>query len=196
MRRKKQRGQAIIEFALIATPLVTLLLGVTVVGFGLGRSVRVAQICRDANSMFVRGVDFAQPGNQDILVRLGQSLGLARTAGSGVVIFSKVTWIPQSTCDAIGTLPCNGNRHVITQRIVVGNTGVRASALGTPDSDLLDAKGLVQGYVTEPSAAATFTDLQLQAGEFAYVTETYFPSPDLDLPGFSAGSGNYSRAIF
>lgn len=184
------------EFALVAMPLILFLLGVTSVGFNLGRAVQVTQVGRDASSMFVRGVDFSEPGNQAILIRLGQKLGMANGTGRGVVILSKVTFIPQSKCDALSLVNCNGDQHVITQRIVVGNPGVRQSLIGTPDSDLLDSKGLVSDYMTEPSARSTFSDVQLFENEFAYVAETFFTSPDLDFPGFTSGSGNYVRSIF
>src|SRR5687768_18278725 len=97
-RKKSQGGNNVIEFALVGMPLVLLLLGVTSTGLALGRSVQVAQVCRDAASMYVRGVDFSKAGNQDVLVRLTHGLQMTRTGGEGVVILSKVTWIPESKC--------------------------------------------------------------------------------------------------
>lgn len=184
------------EFALVSMPLVLFLLGVTAVGFNLGRAVQVAQVGRDASSMFVRGVDFSQPGNQNILIRLGEKLGMANGSGRGVVILSKVTFISAAKCQALNLDNCNANTHVITQRIVVGNPNLRQSSLGTPDPLLLDARGLVRDYFTEPSAVANFSDVQLYDDEFAYVAETFFSSPDLEFVGFNSGVGNYSRAIF
>lgn len=185
-----------LEFGLVITPLVVLLLGVTVVGLNLGRSIRGNQVARDAASMYVRGIDFSKEGSKDLLVRLADRLGMTRNGGRGVVIFSKVTWIPQSKCDALELDPCNGDRHVIVQRLVVGNAGLRQSALGTPDPSLLDSKGLVDNYLQEGSAVADLVGLTLHEGEYAYVAESYFQSPDFDMPGFQSGTGVYSRAIF
>lgn len=192
----RRAGNAILEFGLVLTPLVTLLMGVTVVGLALSRSIHVSRVVRDAGSMYVRGVDFSKDGNKNVLVRLAAPLGLARTGGTGVVILSKVTWIPQTTCIALSLSPCNGDQHVITQRITVGDPTLRASALGTPSPASLDSSGLVINYMQEPTAVATFPFLQLREGEYAYVSEAYFPAPDLDFPGFQTGVGNYSRAIF
>lgn len=188
-RRKKQGGSNVVEFALVVTPLVMLLLGVTTTGLALGRSVQVAQVCRDAASMYVRGVDFSKAGNKDVLVRLAQGLNLTRAGGSGVIILTKVTYIPQSKCTALALNPCNGNKHVMTQRIVVGNAGLRSSSLGTPNAGLLDAQGLVTDYIKETSAVATFPMMTLADGQYAYVAETFFN-------GLFQNQSVYSRAIF
>jgi len=63
-RNLKEQGHSILEFALIAMPTVTMLLGVVVVGIDLGRADQVTEICRDADAMYVRGIDFSQSGNQ------------------------------------------------------------------------------------------------------------------------------------
>jgi len=194
IRKRTQRGTGLIELALIIFPLILLLFGVTVVGLQLGQSVRAAQITRDAASMYVRGLDFTLDGNQDLLVRLAQGMGLARSGGNGVVIFSKVTWVPQAECTASGLVPCNGDRHVITQRVVVGNSSLRASALGAPDSAGPD--GLVLDYMQNPSAIATFPYMQLHAGETAYVTEGYFDTPDINFPGYQSAPGVYTIALY
>lgn len=196
MRRKAERGNAILEFGFVVTPLVLLLMGVVVVGLNLGRMVSVSQVARDTASMYVRGVDFSKAGNQDIIVRLAQGLGLTRTGGPGVVMLSKVTWISQEQCEELDTGPCNGDRHVITQRIVIGNASLRTSSLGTPNPGLLDSLGQVRDYIQEPSAVANFPFAQLSRGEFAFVAEAYFSSPNLSLPGFQGGDGVYARAIF
>lgn len=188
-RKQSQRGTNLIEFALVITPLTLLLLGVVTVGLSLGMSVRVAQICRDAASMYVRGVDFSRSGNKDVLVRLSQGYGMTQSGGDGVVILSRITWIPQARCTALNLNPCNGNRHVVTQRIVVGNASLRVSSLGSPNSSLLDDRGLVRNYMTEASAVAQFDMMTLDDGQYAYVAETFFKTP-------MTTTGVYSRAIF
>jgi hypothetical protein len=194
--KNKEKGSQMLEFALVTLVLVPFLLGVVVIGLNLGRSVQVAQIGRDAGSMFVRGVDFSQTGNQDILIRLSQGLGMTRAGGTGVVILSKVTFIPSAACAGIN--PCNSDQYVVTQRIVVGNATLRSSSFGPAGSVTLDSYGNVANYMIDANAVATAfgSVLTLNANEFAYVSETYFPSPSFDMPGFETGTGVYARAIF
>jgi Flp pilus assembly protein TadG len=194
IQRKAERGTSVLEFAFVAPVLAIILMGVVVIGLNLGRATQVAQIGRDAGSMYVRGVDFAQTGNQQILVRLSQGLGMTTTGGNGVVILSKVTFIAANGC----TLPCNAGQYVVTQRVVVGNSTLRTSSFGPAGSVTLDSEGDVANYTTDPNAIATgFGNiLVLNVGEFAYVSEAYFPSPDYDLAGFDTGTGVYARTLF
>jgi hypothetical protein len=171
-------------------------MGVTVIGLSLGRFVQAAQVCRDTASMYVRGVDFSKGGNKDILVRLAHGFGMTRNGGNGVIILSKVTWISDQQCLEAELVPCNSNQHVITQRLVVGNQSLRQSKIGTPSVGLLDAIGQVNNYMQEGSAVAVFPFAQLGRGEFAYIAEAYFRSPNLDMAGFHPGTGVYVRAIF
>ena len=191
---RRRRGTALIELGLIIFPMVLLLFGVTLVGLQLGQSVRCAQITRDAASMFVRGIDFTLENNQDVLVRLAQGMGMDKSGGKGVMIFTKVTWVPQSECTAAALSPCNGDRHVITQRVVVGNSALRQSALGQPDS--AEANGLVLDFMQNSSAIANFPYMQLHAGETAYVTEGYFDTPEINFPGYHADPGVYTIALY
>ena len=194
--KHSEKGSQVLEFALVTLVIVPFLLGVVVIGLNLGRSVQVAQIGRDAGSMYVRGVDFAQTANQDILVRLSQGLGMTRTAGTGVVILSKVGFITAAACTGIS--PCNSNQYVVVERMVVGNSSLRTSNFGPAGTVTIDAYGNVANYMTDANAVATgFSSvLTLSGNEFAYVSETYFPSPSFDMPGFQTGTGVYARSIF
>ena len=58
-RKRTERGTQVIEFSFFVLILVPLMLWVVVVGIALGRAVRVAQVARDAGSMWVRGGDFS-----------------------------------------------------------------------------------------------------------------------------------------
>lgn len=194
--RNGEKGSEVLEFALVTIVILPLLLGVVVIGLTLGRSVQVAQIGRDAGSMFVRGIDFSQTGNQDILVRLNQGLGMTRTGGSGVVILSKITFIPASACAALN--PCNSNQYVVAERLVVGNPSLRSSKFGPAGGVTVDTSGNVANYMTDANAVVFGfgSVLALSANEFAYVSEAYFPSPNFDMPGFQTGTGVYALAIF
>lgn len=184
----------VLEFAILMLAVTPLLLGVVVIGLSLGRSVQVAQIGRDAGSMYVRGVDFSQSANQQILVRLGGGLGMTANGGNGVVILSQVTYIASNGC----TLPCNAGQYVVVQRIIVGNSSLSTSRFGPAGGVTLDSEGNVANYMTDSNAIATGFGslLTVNPGEFAYVSEVYFPSPQFDFPGFSTGTGVYARAFY
>ena len=81
-----------------AMPTVVVMLGVVVLGIDLARSVEVAQVARDGDAMFVRGLDFSQSGNQQVLVRIAGPLNLQLTGGNGLASMSKITFIPDPSC--------------------------------------------------------------------------------------------------
>jgi hypothetical protein len=199
-RKRRQRGNELIEFALVATFLLPLLFGTVVVGLNLSRSIQVTQVSRDAGHMYSRGVDFSDSANQSLIERLAQGLNIHVTGGSGVVILSTITFIGEAQCTAAGlsTQACtNLNFPVFTNRIVIGNSAARASAFGTPNSSLIAADGDVSSFLTNTSARANGFNsvLALQAGELAYVAEVYVPSSDFGLPGYET-TGVYSRTVF
>ena len=72
-KNRKESGNVVLEFALVAMPTVFLLMGVVVVGLNLGRAVEVGQICRDADSMYVRGVDFSTTAAQNYWCSSGRT---------------------------------------------------------------------------------------------------------------------------
>ncbi len=188
------------EFAFVASCLVPLIFGTIVLGLNLARAIQVTQVSRDAGHMYARAVEFSDPNNKNIIVRLALGLNMTATGGSAVVILSKVTYIAKSDCDAAkltGTECANMDQHVFTHRIVVGNAAVRASAFGTPDPSLIDTKGNVANYLKDPRARANGFGpvLTLQSGQEAYVSEAYVKSSDYGLPGYTT-TGVYARTIF
>jgi hypothetical protein len=195
-----RRGNAMVEVALAWVILTPLLIGSVSLGLNIGRAIQTTQVCRDACHMYVRGVDFSLTGNQDIVVRLAQGLGMTRTGGAGVVTFTKVLFVGQAECTAAGltTAQCvNLNKAVILQRIRMGDTTLRASSFGAPPSQYLDSQGYTASsdYLTQPSLVVpAFSNLlALNQGEIAYITEAYFSSRGQSL-GMS--DGTYARSIF
>jgi hypothetical protein len=191
-----------IEFALCMSFLTPLLLGTFNAGMNLGQNLQVTQLARNAGHMYVRWVDFSLPSTQDMIVRLGQGLNLARSGGDGVVILSQITVPVDADCTAasISLSACtNRNLPVFTHRNAFGNTSLRPSAFGTPRAPLADATGAISpnSYLTDPAArASNWTQvLALQTGEVAFVAEVYVRSPAWDVGGNSA-EGVYARAIY
>jgi hypothetical protein len=195
-RRKRQSGTEFIEFALSSLLLFPLMMGTVIIGLNLGRSIQVAQVCRDAGSMYVRGIDFSQAANKNELVRLASGMGMTASGGSGVVIFSKVQYIPASSCTGIPN--CNSNKYVVTQRLTVGSTSVTSSRLGPTGNVTTDSSGNVANYMTDPNAVSTnFTSIMtLAANEYAFVAEASFLSLDLTAVGGSSSAGIYARSVY
>lgn len=200
-RQKAQKGNTVVEFALVSTFLVPLLLGTFVVGMNLTRSIQATQITRDAGHMYAMGIDFSQNANKDVLVRLAIGMNMTRTGGTGVIILSKIMKVYQSDCDAasLTSVQCtNLNQNVVTNRLVIGNSATRASDFGTPNASLIDSQGNVSNYLRDTSARANnFSSvLALNAGEIAFLSEAYFASLDLDFQSYQTGTGIYARSIF
>jgi Flp pilus assembly protein TadG len=195
-RRKRQSGTEFIEFALSALLLFPLMMGMIILGLNLGRSIQVAQVCRDAGSMYVRGVDFSQTPNKNQLVRLANGMGMTANGGNGVVILSKVQYIPASSCTGIPN--CNSNQYVVVQRLTIGATSVTSSRLGPAGSISTDSSGNVTNYMTDPNAVSTnFSNIMtLATNEYAFVAETSFLSLDLSTVGGSASTGVYARSVY
>lgn len=199
-RRARQRGNTILEFALVTVFLIPLLFGSFNLGMNLNQSIRVTQVVRDAGHMYARFVDFNLPSNKDILVRLAMGLGMTVDGGDGVIILSKVTFINDDDCTGAGVplAECaNRNNYVITHRLVIGNAALKSSYFGTPSSAFLDSSGNVTDIYRESSARATnFGSLiTLQSSQFAFVAEGFFRGAGVNLTN---GEGNdvYARAIY
>jgi len=200
-RRGRQRGNAIVEFAAVAVFLVPLLLGSFTLGMNLNQSIRVTQVVRDAGHMYARFVDFTLPSNQDLLVRLAIGLGMTRTGGDGVVILSKITYLTDADCTGGGISlgDCtNRNMYVITNRVVVGNQGLKQSSFGTPDGNSLDTRGNAYDIYRDTSLRANTLGslLQLSSGQFAFVAEGFFRGAGINLQSPAMSNDVYARAIY
>ena len=139
MRPKSLQGVSTIEFAFILLVLVPLFLGTVGLGLNMLISLQTVQLARDAGHMYARGadIDFSLPGNKTILAGIGGGIGMSATDGSGkaVVILSTVTYVDDSLCGLAGKTIAACTNHlkwVFTQRLTVGNTGVRTSNFGSP----------------------------------------------------------------
>ena len=206
-RRRHQRGSALIEFLLAAIFLILpLLLGTFVFGMRLVRANQVAEVCRDAGHMYAYGVDFSQASSQAELVQLAQGLNMTATGGNGVIILSTITFIGPTDCQSggysSGSCP-NLNNTVFTRRIVIGNPQLtinqqlQVSAFGTPPASIIDGSGNISSanYLGNSAAIANnfYSVIPLSSGQFAYVAEAFFQSPDFGL--LSTG-GITARSIF
>ena len=199
--RARQKGSMVVEFVLVmALVLVPLLLGTMVVGFNLIRSIQVNQVNRDAGHMYARAVDFSSSTNglvnRSILYQMAPQLKVTTSSGVEVMILSTIEYVGSTTCTSCANL----NHAVFTQQITLGNSALRGSNFGTVPATSMTADGTgdVKNPTTDTAARADkiLTFLTMTDGQMAYVSETYYNSKDLSIPGYMNTSGVYARAIF
>lgn len=161
-RSRKQRGNAIVEFALVATFLVPLVAGTFTVGLALLRAQQVLQVNRDMGALYVKGVPMYTTSAKALAVRLSDGLGLGPSyrqyaldnpsvtttpadssfqpsaTGNGVIYISQVLHVGELDCAQGGFVApsytgcTNFDKYVFMERTAMGNTSLRASDMGTP----------------------------------------------------------------
>jgi hypothetical protein len=156
--KRKDRGNTILEFAILATFLVPMLTGAFTLGMALTKSIQVGNVARDAVVLMVRattepqsGFDLSLPQNQRIIVRTARGLGMDLNAqndpnpsGNGVVILSKVVMVGPAEC-SVGIVPApagappwnasncpNFGSYAFAYRVVIGNGSRWTSVIGNP----------------------------------------------------------------
>ena len=79
----RERGNALIEFALVTTLLLPVLAGSFTIGMFAASSIKVSAVCRESAVLFLRstldpsgGFDLSQSYNQAIIVRSAAGLGM------------------------------------------------------------------------------------------------------------------------
>jgi hypothetical protein len=206
-KNNRESGTAVLEFALIVMPTVLLFIGVVVVGVNLGRAIEVNEICRSADSMYVRGVDFSQTAAQDLLVQIGQNMNLQTgSSSSGLIILSQVELVNTPFgCSGSG---CSGTSYQLMQRLTIGNTSLTTTRFptngtiptcgGSTTTDCQDSEGNIEGGATYANATISNFGSSLTlstAGQLSYVAEAYFNNgPNLNF--WASTSGFYTQAFF
>lgn len=179
---KRERGNEIVEFALLISFLAPVLLGTFVIGMNMVRAIAVNHIVRDLDSMYIHGADFSTSGYQTLALRLASGMNLQAPAfpggttniqsntgssGNGLIWVTKIMYVGATTdsyCNTVGSGACvNHDSFVYLQRIVFGNstlTSQQQSTLGDASQANITSAGIVQNYLTDsgaklPSAAQT-----------------------------------------
>jgi len=221
MTRKLRRGGAYVEFALSLGVLIPLMLGVIGLGLNMLLQMQTVQVARDAGHMFARNIDFTLLGNQQLLSTIAGATGLypgsgttgltGASAGNAVVILSKVRYIDASACSLAGLAaaapPCNNYQHwVFSERIVIGNSGLRASNMGTPPAGIVsttDGTITISNQATNTSDRAAITGFNpwnstdgtgLPSGQWVFVAES--SAKGFHMPPFSSGTNTYAQLYF
>ena len=211
-RGASQKGNFLVEFALVGWTLFFLMAGVLQVGLNMSRAMTAAEVCRDANVLTVRGIDLSLSSNQQLVTRAAAGLGLNQSgswvpdpSGSAVVYISQVKLVGNLECangvpnfdPANPTATCtNFNKYVITMRIGIGNTTRWTSQVGNPSSSpgtggyLTDAQiCTVSGNVTNAFPA----DLGLSSDQFTWVAEVFADTSNINFFNFLTPSAIYMR---
>jgi len=208
-----------VEFALLVPVIVPLILGTMWIGSTMVRGQQVTQMARDLASMYSRGVNFSSTGGSTssaILTDITQQLGALTASGTGVVVFSTLTYVGNSVCASAGstygslsplshTAKCsNYGKFVFTQQYTQGNKTLRTSNFGTAPAADMDSNFnvAVTTYVTDAKDVSTFNLLPApqengtdgyQSGQPVYVVEVMFAGSG--QAGYTQGS-NYAYAVF
>jgi len=224
MKRKKRQGVAIVEFSFAMVVMIPLFLGTIGIGLRLIQSLRVAQLSRDADRMYARGLDFSQPGNKTTLASLGADVGLKTDGtGSAVVVLTTVIYIDKGMCQSAGySLDGSGNpigcpnwkKWAFAQRVTIGKSSIRTSNLGSPittgpnpvtvdsttgkisTSDQVSNSGDVANFVSgNPFVNINNGNLTtLPSGQVLYVAECAVPG--FSMPPFAGANTVYSFNVF
>jgi hypothetical protein len=167
--RKHEKGNAILEFALVASFLVPLFAASIILGMTLSKGIQLNNLSREAAVLLVRtttdpsaGLDLSKPSNQKILMRAAQGLRMNQSgtltpdsAGNGAIILSKVILVSDVECAAgVTPIPANappwnaGNcpnygKYVFAYRVVIGNGTKFSSVTGNPPSGIVQSDGSI-----------------------------------------------------
>jgi len=187
-RHKHAVFNALPLYVLGAIFLLPLSIGVIIVSNNASRGDNAYKISHDIGSMYAQGVDFSQRVNQNIALRVAEGHGIDIQGGKGVLILSKIRVVHPSDCPSNAGRCNNKGYPVVTERYVLGNRSLRASAFGTP-AGLDPASGKVRDWINDSSARAANFASSLKPGEVTFAAECYLSSPE-------SPSGVYSRAMF
>jgi hypothetical protein len=169
MRRGKDSGNTIVEFALVMVFLVPMFGGAFSIGMALAKSIQVSNVARDAVVLLVRattdpqaGLDLSQTQNQRIIVKAANGIGMnsdvqfdPSSSGNGVVILSKVVMVGPTEC-ALGVIPApspfngwnggncaNYGKYAFAYRVVIGNGTRWSSTFGSPPANNVLQNGTI-----------------------------------------------------
>ena len=218
--KNSERGNSMVEFALVAPFWIAVLFGTVAVGTNLTRTIQVVQSSRDLGNMYAKGTDFSATASQYLITGDGGSsaslvqgmqLSVPSVASdNAVVIFSQVRHVYSTDADCTSGTCANANKDVFVNRIIIGKSSLQTSVLGNPDSTDLNSQGNTQHPTSDTTDQTNQFNLFPVAGGFtlastevAYVVEVYMSSPDLAFLamnglgyGLGGSTGNYSRAVF
>ena len=205
IRENGERGNTMMEFAVVMPFWLTVLFGTMAMGTNLTRTIQVVQVSRDLASMYAKGTDFSAAGFQNLITGGSGSASLVQgmdlsAGGNAVIYLSQVRHVYSTDADCASC--ANAGKDVFINQVVFGNTALFTSYLGpSPPASDLDTHDNTKNPTT---LAADMTNQKALFpasypvpgnGTVAFVVEVFMASQDVKFLGFN-GAGNYSRAIF
>ena len=174
--KNKEKGQEIVEFALVSLMIIPVFIGMFVTGMNLIVSIQTNNMVRNLGNLYIHGADFSSYAYQDLARRMGTGLNLqmpsfsgnlqsnTSTSGDGIVRITQLMYVGTNTdpnCVAVGAANCvNRNSFVFTQRVVFGNSSVETahpSFAGDPTGATLSSMESVSNPVTDVHAALSIS---------------------------------------
>ena len=170
-RRRRQKGQEIIEFAFVALLFVPMFLGMFVIGMNLIMSIQANNMVRSLGNLYIHGADFSTYPYQQLAQRMGTGLNLQMpsfsgnvqsntgSSGDGLIWITQVMYVGSTTdpnCKGAGAGNCtNHDSFVFMQRVLFGNSTLAAqhpSSMGDPTGATISSQGSVSNPVTDVKA--------------------------------------------
>jgi hypothetical protein len=188
--KSSQKGQAMLEFALVTISLAFMFAGAFTIGTMLSKALQVSNITRSAAVLMVRSVtdpkadlNLVLPQNQAILIREAKGLGMNTSGtytpdpnGNGAIFLSKIILVGDNECAAgVSPIPSgvppwtsgscpNYNSYVFAYYVPIGNKTKWASVFGTPPSSTVQSDGTVSAV-----NIATNTNVQVPTATMASI---------------------------
>src|ERR1700730_13056469 len=138
IRKNGERGNTMVEFAVVMPFWFTVLFGTIAMGTNLTRTIQVIQVSRDLGSMYAKGTDFSATGFRNLItagsgsVSLVQGMDLVNTVANGgnaVIYLSQVRHITLGDADC--KVSCNNSgKDVFLNQVVFGQKSLYPSYLG------------------------------------------------------------------
>lgn len=172
-RKQSRRGSYLIEFALSVTLMVLLSCGVAAIGINLDRYLAVSHLAQYAADVFRSNAHLDNAAVRSVLLKATRGLGITSGSGQGVIILSEIQ---------LGSASTNSGQPVITHRVVIGDSSIGASRIGSPNS--VGSNGHVPDYDTNPSARASLpAGVILAPGQKLYAAEVVESGSGAAFPG-------------
>jgi hypothetical protein len=208
IRKNRERGNTMIEFAVVMPFWITVLFGTIALGTNLTRTIQVIQVSRDLADMYARGTDFSAAGFHNLITGANGSVSLVQgmdltdsvaAGGNAVIYLSQVRHVTVGDADCKASCN-NAGKDVFLNQVVFGQPSLYSSYLGTgPLASDLDSHDNTKNPTSvtgdQTNQNALFASTMPGLGAAAYVVEVFVSSPDISFLGFS-NAGNYSRAVF